>query len=608
MAKNWRICEYQHDTYRDSNYNLTPTLPSPYDFDDIKPVSPETIHKKKRRKIINQEYSPTFYEKISYEKIDDGQVSIQQLNKDCLLEIFSYCSIISKLYFRYVCKRWFNVSMESIHKCIKLDVNNLSELVPPFCFDREDFKDGYLDDCECLPKVKTFDIYCVFRIIGANLVHLILSESYINLELVAKSCPNIPVLDMTALNWEHPLHLEDNNEKDYFDLIAKRFSPKLTQLLLPSYIPFRGEFLGRVLQRAINLETLDLSVDPYRYRAEFNSVVNGASVLPKIPKIAPLRSLNLSGCYNFPEVPDPDWNNEYSHLDPSIKYWISLMTTEGMNSTVELLLNDFSESIEYLNLSKIRDVFENVPIAEIGYRNKCYELRTLVLHGFSCSENGSFSPTYDSGQLLSVLSLMPSLWVLDLTDNCDMDRDPDILSKIHEVATGIEELILDNCLLYAKNLLCLSSFQCLEKLSINKPEDDVNNAYKENHFGYTKFAKEVVPTLSNLTELSMRGTHGLYEANVYRVIMNFVSFSGVNRVITLDVNWAADVWNGLINKCHAKEVRDVRDENFSRSKLTIQLPFLPEKLVFPPKCFLTFKCLSTGRTKEYWLLPIPDGF
>ena len=206
----------------------------------------------------------------------------------------------------------------------------------------------------------------------------------------------------------------------------------------------------------------------------------------------------------------------------------------------------------------------------LGVRNKCYELRTLVLHGFSCSENGSFSPTYDSGQLLSVLSLMPSLRVLDLTDNCDMDRDPDILSKIDEVAKGIEELILDNCLLYAKNLLCLSSFQGLEKLSINKPEDDVNNVYKENHFGYTKFAKEVVPTLSNLTELSMRGTRGLYEANVYRVIMNFVSFIGVNRVITLDVNWPADVWNGLINKCHE---RGPRSEKKMFTDLNLQYNF-----------------------------------
>ena len=558
----------------------------------------------KRRKTVQQQFRPKFYKMASREMIDVDKVSMHIMNDDCFLDIFSYCGVAEKFYLRCVCKRWFNLCMQSICATKQISSKILyKDLSHAIEYYGEDFCFKTIYDKHCsrifpfMPGVRTADILSIFSMVGKNLVRLdILLEHHIlhigNLEVIADHCPNITVLAITEEATAHDL--DPAIEEKYFEALSHR----LRKLTLKSSLPFRGEFLGTVLKRAVQLETLDLSlpvkINNSRYRhgcVRFSSVVDGVFVLPQLPATAPMRVLNLSGCESFQTLPDPNWLDQFFNLDPCIRRWIDLMRTEEIGSTIELLLDQFSETIEYLNLSRINDVFHGISMSNQHGRKKCANLNKLVLQGPStlyCMTIGI--PSYEVDELFSALSLMPNLRTLDLTFNCNLERDPGILSKINEVAPCIEELILDNCRLFAKNLLCLSEFWHLRKLSINKPKSDAHNIYRENQFGYKYFAKEVLPGLRHLQDLSMRGTHGLHDQNIYRIIMN-----SSLRVITFDFFWSAERWNTLTKKCYENAIPGNGQYTQLRGLLTIELPNLPEELVLPLDCFIQFKCLKTGR-------------
>ena len=545
------------------------------------------------------------------------------LNDDCLRIIFSYCNIPERLLLRSVCKKWSELCSYSVASTSKISINTLLE---DMCESRSrlinndliEHRNVYLVNLELWTSFRKY-VLSILSMIGGTLTHLTICEepsfNYKQLDRLSDFCPNI-----NALIYESPQGFNCRYRKYYSRVLKNKFASNLKTLVLPSNFVLNGTCLGRILECATKLDTLDLSVispGPNDRIENYWSVVNGVTVLPKFPVDAPIRVLCLDRCEDLTRIPNPRLVTMLvNHADSSVKNFLIRMEAEGKRSALDFLLGDYHETLEHLDISRIDGIFEGM--ASGNNTRNCGKMSKLVCQGFikkvcnlprrpstgqfnrQCSvslaflnrprpdldlANSEFTTTFKSIHLLNVLSLMPNLRVLDITLNCNLGKSPELIAEICDKVPLLEELILDKCRLYAKNLLPLHVLSNLKKLSINKlvechlDESWEYPMYDEANFGYELFAFLVLPGLRQLTELSMENSKSLTDEHLLDLVNN--AGRNLKTVFLGDCYRSLSSWKTLREKCQSVSNRT--------DSLTLDIGKIPAELTNNnDKTFLKF--------------------
>ena len=420
------------------------------------------------------------FKDVNSEPEDKDALSLLSLDDRCLKLILSYVRTIELFKLSTVCKKLYNLCSEALSSKEKLVSRDFySESLEGFLVGQTNFvtvlsaTGGNLKSLQ-LDTGMSFDIvYC--GIYFTKEISTAVSRYCCNLEELIVEFSKLGGL-VGLLSFAKHLPAKNKLKSLALKGINRKDGTVLTEAIL-----------GDLLKKMKNLERLHI---------ESCDLIDGSSII-KFLKNHKMTSITFCNCKNL----------KVSFLDFILKTYHSTIENLGVYESSADNPNDW----DY-------DLITNSSLLNVGL-NKSPMLKKV--HTFYAMKyDDCIIPMWYEGNVnLSLLQLMPNLKVLDLSTNCDLDKNPYLFRSIAAMCPLIEVLKLAAA--KARNVRALKHLENLFFLKDLSLENACSNYQtpKWSIFDHTTFAREVLPLLTALTHLNLEQTD-IRDKHILSLIQN----------------------------------------------------------------------------------------
>ena len=479
---------------------------------------------------------------------DETQPSIHALNDECLDLILSYFNTVELLRLGIVCRRWYNLCLSKISRMSYLPVRKLrrqlfikDDSMSDLDFNSTNIQDQLLElmstKTESETKLSVSNIMSVVSI-NCGALSTVTLENTEGLNAESLSCLASMMPNLLELELDEGLEMSEGS----CEIMAEKIIPKLEAL----------SFFLESFPDKINLRKMLSSARRLRYlsleeagKAEVEE--DGLSLLEALSPANPIV------CCSF-----------YRHVNLQPK-------------SLEYVLRNFSETLEYLNLSKTNlEGLTNMQTYNLPKLRKMRVfLASLTVRPRHRQDDLEELPlarhTPCSRQLTELLMLMPNLTVLDLSYNYHLRfNGVDIVRLLSEHCPLLEELHLAKCAVPAQKLAALTELKFLKRLFLGlvyhccmiRGIDEENNLVD----CFSFISRRVIPHMKNLEELSIEDPRHAFSVDD---IVTFIDHAGPNfKTLTLSALYdimsvAGDIYNrhNFIEEAARKCKESCKDRN-----------------------------------------------
>ena len=408
-------------------------------------------------------FSLPVFEEVHVSGEVEGELSLHVLNDDCLDLILSYCNIVELCRLGKVCRRWYNACLSRMCRIDYLSIDDLRKQLPG---------NAPTTRTETAPErvsVPNFLSLVSLSHCSLNTLSLVGIDSPAA-EEVALELPDMP--NLRVLEFDKDIRFS----ADCCQTLAAGVIPNLDALsLYAESVPNEASFWN-MLRSAQRLKHLAIKESPGR---TWDTITTGRlqSRLGLLEALSPINPLVSCSFYG------------YINLQPE---------------SLEYILKNFSETLEYLNLSGTN--LEGLTNLNTRWLPTLKKMKVFLasLNHHELEVDWEVPDTPCSQQLVDVLKLMPNLKVLDLEENHYLKMNGvNIVSVLAQHCPLLEEVNLTNCSITSEAVLSLKQLVRLKRLYLGNihskrscyAADMIDSDWKEK---FRNFADQVLPCLSEL--------------------------------------------------------------------------------------------------------------
>ena len=406
-------------------------------------------------------FSLPVFEEVDVSEEVEGKPSLHVLNDECLDLILSHCNIVELCRLGTVCRRWYNACLSRMCRIDYLSIDDLRKQLP------DKVPNTGTETAPERVSVPNFLSLVSLSHCSLNTLSLVGIDSAAA-EEVALELPDIP--NLRVLEFDKDIRFS----ADCCQTLAAGVIPNLTALsLYAESVPNEASFWN-MLRSAQRLRHLAIKESAGQTRDRTGRLQSRLGLLEALSPINPLVSCSFYG---------------YINLQPK---------------SLEYILKNFSETLEYLNLSGTN--LEGLTNLNTRWLPTLKKMKVFLvsLNHHELEVDWEVPDTLCSQQLVDVLKLMPNLRVLDLEENHHLKKNGvNIVSVLAQYCPLLEEVNLTNCSITSEATLSLKELVRLKRLYLGNiysvtschAADMIDSDWTEK---FHSFAYQVLPCLSEL--------------------------------------------------------------------------------------------------------------